>query len=136
MATVEIDLNFKVPREIIREEVEIGSLAAANFVKKKADQIINIGKIRRPVYKSGKYKNKTWTARRPGQLKRSGRANRSKFKGGGSIVRYGSFNAFYGFMHHWGTKKSRENPFLNKALISAKKDIETEITKRIKSRLK
>jgi hypothetical protein len=136
MATVEIDINFKVPREIIKKEVEIGSLASANFVKKKADQMVGIGRVRRPVYKKGKYKNKTWTARRPGQLKRSGRANRSKFKGAGSIVMYGSFNAFYGFMHHWGTKKTRENPFLNNALRGARKDIETEISKRIKSRLK
>lgn len=136
MATVKIDVNFKPPREAIRKAVDEGALASANFVKKKADQFVPVGKIKRPLYVKGKYKGKSWTARRPGQLKRTGYVVKSKFKNGGAIVLYGSFNAFYAFMRHWGTVKIKGSQWLKKAEYAAAKNVEREIAGRIKAALK
>lgn len=136
MAKVYIDIDFKPPREAIREAVEEGAVTSAYLIKQKSDKYIHIGRWTRAIYKKGKYKGKTWTSRRPARLKRSGKVMKSKFKYGGAIVMYGSFNAFYGFMHHWGTKKIKANKFLKKAEYEAAGDIKKEITERIKAKLK
>lgn len=142
MATVTLDIDFDIPRHVIHEAVEKGSLASAHFVKKKADNLIRVGRWKRPVYVRGKYRGKAWTSRTPGRLKRTGRVDKSRFKNGGALVGYGSFLAFYGFMHHWGTKnwkskkKIPENKFLTNAAMLAKRDITREIAGRINEALR
>lgn len=142
MAKVTLDFDIKVPREVIRKAVDQGVLASAIFVKKRADQLAPVGKWKRPIYKKGKYRGKTWTARRPGQLRRTGEFYKSKFRFGGAVVQYGTFNAFYGFMTHWGSKNWRSgrmvggSEFLRKGALAAAKDIEREVGGRIKAELK
>ena len=45
--------------------------AAAEVVAESARQRCPVGKISRPVYKSGKYAGRVWTARTPGALKKT-----------------------------------------------------------------
>lgn len=142
MATVTVDIDYKIARHIIRKAVDEGLLASALFVRKKADQLAPVGKWKRPIYTKGGARGKTWTARRPGQLKRSGEVYKSKFKHGGALVQYGSFNAFYGFMEHWGTtnwrskKKVGGSEFLKRGALMAAKAVEREVGGRIKAELK
>jgi len=136
MATVHIDVGFKPAKKVIQEAVDKSTLSGAHFVKQKADQFVPVGKIKRSVYKKGKAKGQSWTWRRPGQLKRSAQVFKSKFAGGGGVLMYGSFNVFYGFMRHWGTKKVKAAPWLKKAEEAAASQIEKEVAGRIKEALR
>lgn len=141
MAIIEVDIDFRPARNIIAEAVEAGSFEAAALVKKRSDQKIHVGKVRRNVATSGKNRGKAWTSRRPGRLKKTGRAYQSKFKGGGGIVMYGSFMGYYGFMHHWGVtnrygKKIDANKFLTDAVRDAKGEINRTIAGRIRDSIK
>ena len=141
MADVKVDLDFRRPMSVISEAMDDFSLEAANLVKMKSDKKVHTGTQRRNVYVAGKSKGAAWTSRRPGRLKKSGRAYRSRYDQGGSIVMYGSFMAFYSFMHHWGVKnrygkKIEANRFLADALKESKSKINKIAAARVAEVLK
>jgi hypothetical protein len=141
MAISRVDLDFRRTSSVISEAIDSASFAAAALIKKRADQKIHIGKIRRNTATSGKYKGKAWTSRRPGRAKKTGRAYKSRFKRGGGVVMYGSFMAFYVFMHHWGVKnrygkKIAANKFLTEAASESSSEINRLATKSVKDATK
>jgi hypothetical protein len=136
MAEVKVDLDFRRPMAVIDEAMDKFSFEAAHLVKGKADRKVHVGKVSRPTYVAGKSKGAAWTSRRPGRLKKTGRAYKSKYKQGGSIVMYGSFMGFYGFMHHWGVrnrygKEIAANRYLSDSLKSSKGEINRLAAKRV-----
>ncbi len=57
-------------------------VAAAECVASTARRLCPVGTLSRPIYKTGRYAGKAWTARDAGQLKRSIRVVREKTKSG------------------------------------------------------
>lgn len=141
MANVKVDIDIMRPSALISQAVEEGAVAAAHMVKKRSDRKVHVGTVRRNVATTGKNRGKPWTSRRPGRLKKTGRAYKSRFKGGGAIVMYGSFMGYYGFMHHWGVKNRfgkeiKENKFLTDSVKEASGEINRFIASKIKDKLK
>ena len=83
---------------------------AAENIEKRAKTLCPVGKT--ITTSSGK----SWKSRKPGTLKRTIRARKSKFKNGGWIVSAGSNDAFYAGFVELGTKRMSAKPYLRPAL--------------------
>lgn len=141
MAIAIVDIDFKRPSSIVQEVIDKYSREAAMLVLVRANMAVGVGKVKRAAYVKGKGKNKSWTSRAPGRLMMSGAVHKSKFSHGGAVVMYGSFDAFYGFMHHWGVrnrygKTIRANKFLTKSAAAEHGKMNAEAASRLKKALK
>jgi len=141
MASLRIELDFKAPRHVVYLALEASSFESAAILKKHSDRKVSVGKVFRKSYVAGKYRGKAWTSRRPARLKKTGRVFKSKFAGGGGVVSYGSFMAYYAFMHHWGVrnrygKNIEPDRFLTDSALSARGEILKAFEHRVRERMK
>ena len=98
---------------------------AAEVVASAARRIVKVGTITRPVYKSGKYAGKAWTARVPGSLRDSIRVTELRSSGVKAAqfrnvrVYAGNYKVIYAAM------VEKNTGFMKKALRRSKAQIRT-----------
>jgi len=101
----------------LKRLTEVGEAMAAE-VKKSTPE----GSETRPMYKTGPYKNKYWTARDAGALKRSIRTAKKRDSNDRSIrVICGTTKAYYGKIIEYGTNGNKYKGFFRKAINRSKK---------------
>lgn len=128
--------NSKKIIDEINAKKEIAAKKIAAQIKKSAQELCPVGEWERNVAAKGRYKGKSWTARKPGTLKKSIRYKKSKYKDGGCIVTAGGLDAFYASFVELGVEiknLKRKKPFLRPALDKNKQIYKKEIEKIIKS---
>ena len=110
----------------LKRLTEVGEAMAAE-VKKSTP----VGTLSRPMYKTGPYKNKYWTARDAGALQRSVRITKSWEDIDGNTssemssrnvwVICGTTKAYYGKIIEYGTNGNKYQGFFRKAINRSKK---------------
>lgn len=103
-----MEMNKLFPKEVEEK--------AAKNIALRARANCPVGTISRRVSQKGKSKDKSWSSRTPGRLKKSIKAYKSKFKDGGWIVMAGGFDAFYAWMVEFGVPGISPKPYLRPAL--------------------
>jgi len=88
--------NFNEADQDLSNVAESRLIIAANEIAKEVRQACPVGTVSRPMYKTGPYKNCTWTARDAGQLKKSVRVTTKKNKWGREIWRRKNIRVYVG----------------------------------------
>jgi HK97 gp10 family phage protein len=89
--------------------------SSAEIVADYARANINDGKIKRAATQFA-----SWKGRKPGSLRKSVKVVKSKFKGGGWLVKVGGHDTYYWFFVEYGTSKMAPQHFMRDALRDAK----------------
>jgi hypothetical protein len=103
--------------------------AGAEVIATKARQKCPVGTISRPIYKTGKYAGKSWTARDAGALKKTIRVVEKKDTGTGFAqlrnirVYAGNYNVYYAQVVEYNGKQ-----FMRPALNGSKEEIRNILT--------
>jgi hypothetical protein len=111
--------------------VEVGEAMAVE-VKKNTPE----GSTSRPMYKTGPYKNKYWTARDAGALKKSVRTTRRPEAGAGNAnwksrnvwVMVGTTKAYYSKIIEFGVNSNKYKGFFRKAINRSRKKARNILT--------
>jgi hypothetical protein len=111
------------------EDVAIKRLVkAANVVVDAARSRCPVGTISRPMYKSGPYKNATWTSRDAGRLKASIRTTRKKTKSGKAFTRKRNVRVYAGhYTAYYASIVEHYTPFMRPAFNSKMGEIKSII---------
>ncbi len=109
------------------ENVAIERLVeAAEVVATHARQKCPVGTISRPMYKTGRYAGKAWTARDAGQLKKSIRVVRKKTKSGKAFSKKRSVRIYAGhFLAYYADIVEHSKPFMRPALAQSISEIKS-----------
>jgi hypothetical protein len=103
------------------ENVAIERLVeAAEVVADEARRRCPVGTVTRPMYKTGRYAGKEWTARDGGQLKGSIRVTQKKSKGGKPLSKKRNVRVYAG--HYWAYYANiveHYKPFMRTALANS-----------------
>jgi len=90
---------------------------AAEVVASAARRKCKVGTISRPMYKTGDYPGVPWTARKPGQLKKSIRVVRKKTKSGRAFSKKRNVRVYAGnFLAYYADIVEFHDPFMRPAL--------------------
>ena len=151
MSNVRVEWDDISIKAELRKATQAGSLDSAKHVARLAKSFAPTGDRQY----SGAPGGKSWQSRKPGRLRRSIKAYRSKFRGGGAVVVAGSEKAFYPRFVELGTPGNtrrlrsnrgsrgtstrtpiKANPFMGKALKASKGAVVNIIEKELKKVLK
>ena len=113
--------------------VEWSEKASAERIEKEAIASCPVGEWERSVSGGPKHGGKSWTARKPGALRDSIKARKSKFKDGGWIVIAGNEDVFYASFVELGVPAHdiKKRPFMRRA----KKNEEKKFYNYLKAKL-
>lgn len=111
------------------EDVAVDRLMeAAEVVADAVRRRCPIGKVSRPIYRTGPYAGQTWTARDGGMLKRSIRVTQKKSKSGKPLNRKRNVRVYAGhFLAYYASIVEHSKPFMRPALYESMQQVKTVV---------